>query len=300
MKGHFMLKESDYQELEKKIGYTFQNRALLKQAVTHSSFANEQKINRQKHYERLEFLGDAVLELVSSDFLFQTHPEMPEGQLTKLRASMVCEPALAYCAKDLTLDSYIQLGKGEEATGGRYRDSIVSDVMEAVIGAIYLDGGMEPARTYIHRFILSDLENKQLFLDSKTNLQEYMQQNLKIKIKRKLLHRVGIQHAAVFRRADAADGEITAEAKVKRRAVIVTKRNKEIIAGFSALKIFVRRKAAQLYISGGGAKEAYVRILGKAVCLAAIGHGDGAYIFANDSFCKPFAGKCIRQSRRYA
>ena len=174
-----MLKESDYQELEKKIGYTFQNRALLKQAVTHSSFANEQKINRQKHYERLEFLGDAVLELVSSDFLFQTHPEMPEGQLTKLRASMVCEPALAYCAKDLTLDSYIQLGKGEEATGGRYRDSIVSDVMEAVIGAIYLDGGMEPARTYIHRFILSDLENKQLFLDSKTNLQEYMQQNLK-------------------------------------------------------------------------------------------------------------------------
>ena len=174
-----MLKESDYQELEKKIGYTFQNRALLKQAVTHSSFANEQKINRQKHYERLEFLGDAVLELVSSDFLFQTHPEMPEGQLTKLRASMVCEPALAYCAKDLTLDGYIQLGKGEESTGGRYRDSIVSDVMEAVIGAIYLDGGMEPARTYIHRFILSDLENKQLFLDSKTNLQEYMQQNLK-------------------------------------------------------------------------------------------------------------------------
>lgn len=83
----------------------------MKQAVTHSSFANEQKINRQKHYERLEFLGDAVLELVSSDFLFQTHPEMPEGQLTKLRASMVCEPALAYCAKDLTLDGYIQLGK---------------------------------------------------------------------------------------------------------------------------------------------------------------------------------------------
>ena len=115
-----------------------------------------------------------------------------------------------------------------------------------------------------------------------------------------LLRRVGIQYTAVFRRADAADGEIAAEAKVKCRAVIVTKRNKEIIAGFSALGISARRKAAQLYISGGGAKAAYVRILGKAVCLAAIGHGDVAYIFANDFFCKPFAGKCIRQSRRYA
>ena len=123
---------------------------------------------------------------------------------------------------------------------------------------------------------------------------------LKIKIKRKLLRRVGIQYTAVFRRADAADGEIAAEAKVKCRAVIVTKRNKEIIAGFSALGISARRKATQLYISGGGVKAAYVRILGKAVCLAAIGHGDVAYIFANDFFCKPFAGKCIRQSRRYA
>ena len=198
MKGFFMLKESDYQELEKKIGYTFQNRALLKQAVTHSSFANEQKINRQKHYERLEFLGDAVLELISSDFLFQTHPELSEGQLTKMRASMVCEPALAYCAKDLKLDRYIQLGKGEEATGGRYRDSIISDVMEAVIGAIYLDGGMESASRYIHRFILSDLENKQLFLDSKTNLQEYIQQNLKQEFHYELIEESGPEHDKIF------------------------------------------------------------------------------------------------------
>ncbi len=229
MKGHFMLKESDYQELEKKIGYTFQNRALLKQAVTHSSFANEQKINRQKHYERLEFLGDAVLELVSSDFLFQTHPEMPEGQLTKLRASMVCEPALAYCAKDLTLDSYIQLGKGEEATGGRYRDSIVSDVMEAVIGAIYLDGGMEPARTYIHRFILSDLENKQLFLDSKTNLQEYMQQNLKKEFHYRLVEESGPEHDKVFL------VEVVMEEKVLGRGKGRTKKAAEQQAAYEAL-----------------------------------------------------------------
>lgn len=229
MKGHFMLKKSDYQELEKKIGYTFQNRALLKQAVTHSSFANEQKINRQKHYERLEFLGDAVLELVSSDFLFQTHPEMPEGQLTKLRASMVCEPALAYCAKDLTLDSYIQLGKGEEATGGRYRDSIVSDVMEAVIGAIYLDGGMEPARTYIHRFILSDLENKQLFLDSKTNLQEYMQQNLKKEFHYRLVEESGPEHDKVFL------VEVVMEEKVLGRGKGRTKKAAEQQAAYEAL-----------------------------------------------------------------
>lgn len=229
MKGHFMLKESDYQELEKKIGYTFQNRALLKQAVTHSSFANEQKINRQKHYERLEFLGDAVLELVSSDFLFQTHPEMPEGQLTKLRASMVCEPALAYCAKDLTLDSYIQLGRGEEATGGRYRDSIVSDVMEAVIGAIYLDGGMEPARTYIHRFILSDLENKQLFLDSKTNLQEYMQQNLKKEFHYRLVEESGPEHDKVFL------VEVVMEEKVLGRGKGRTKKAAEQQAAYEAL-----------------------------------------------------------------
>ena len=224
-----MLKESDYQELEKKIGYTFQNRALLKQAVTHSSFANEQKINRQKHYERLESLGDAVLELVSSDFLFQTHPEMPEGQLTKLRASMVCEPALAYCAKDLTLDSYIQLGKGEEATGGRYRDSIVSDVMEAVIGAIYLDGGMEPARTYIHRFILSDLENKQLFLDSKTNLQEYMQQNLKKEFHYRLVEESGPEHDKVFL------VEVVMEEKVLGRGKGRTKKAAEQQAAYEAL-----------------------------------------------------------------
>lgn len=229
MKGHFMLKESDYQELEKKIGYTFQNRALLKQAVTHSSFANEQKINRQKHYERLEFLGDAVLELVSSDFLFQTHPEMPEGQLTKLRASMVCEPALAYCAKDLTLDGYIQLGRGEEATGGRFRDSIVSDVMEAVIGAIYLDGGMEPARTYIHRFILSDLENKQLFLDSKTNLQEYMQQNLKKEFHYRLVEESGPEHDKVFL------VEVVMEDKVLGRGKGRTKKAAEQQAAYEAL-----------------------------------------------------------------
>ena len=166
------------EELQEKIGYRFQDISLLKQALTHSSFANEQKINKLKNYERLEFLGDAVLELVSSEFLFKENPDMPEGQLTKLRASMVCEPALAYCARDLDIGSYILLGRGEEATGGRKRDSITSDVMEAIIGAIFLDGGIESAKKHIYRFILSDLEHKILFYDSKTILQEGRQASL--------------------------------------------------------------------------------------------------------------------------
>lgn len=162
--------------LEEKIAYRFQDESLLRQALTHSSYANEMKINKYGDYERLEFLGDAVLEFVSSDFLFRQRKETAEGDLTKLRASMVCEPALAYCAREFALEQYILLGKGEEATGGRNRDSIVSDVMEALIGAIYLDGGIERASEFIRRFILSDLEHKQLFYDAKTILQELVQQ----------------------------------------------------------------------------------------------------------------------------
>ncbi len=166
---------SDSGKLEEKIGYRFKDRELLRQALTHSSFTNEQKINRQKNYERLEFLGDAVLELASSRFFFLNNEDMTEGQMTKMRSSMVCEPALAFCAKDLDLGEYIFLGKGEEATGGRERDSIVSDVMEALIGAIYLDSGFEEAEKFILQFILSDFESKQLFYDSKTILQEKVQ-----------------------------------------------------------------------------------------------------------------------------
>ncbi|MCI9074171.1 MAG: ribonuclease III [Lachnospiraceae bacterium] len=185
--------------LEEKIGYTFQRRELLEQALTHSSYANERRINKIGSYERLEFLGDAVLELVSSEFLFARHPELSEGDLTKLRASMVCEPALAFCARDIGLEEYILLGKGEEATGGRRRDSITSDVMEAVIGAIYLDGGMKPARVYIDRFILSDLEHKRLFYDSKSNLQEVVQGKLKKDLAYELLDVQGPEHCQTFR-----------------------------------------------------------------------------------------------------
>lgn len=185
-------------ELEERIGYHFNNQMLLKQAVTHSSFTNEQKINKYGHYERLEFLGDAVLELVSSDFLYHTYPQESEGKLTKMRASMVCEPALAFCARDIELGNFLLLGKGEESTGGRQRESIVSDVMEAVIGAIYLDGGIEKATEFIYRFILSDLENKKLFYDSKTTLQEIMQSGGGREYHYELVDESGPEHDKLF------------------------------------------------------------------------------------------------------
>lgn len=185
-------------ELQDKIAYAFKDERLLKQALTHSSFANEQKINKLGNYERLEFLGDAVLELVTSEFLFKENKDMPEGQLTRLRASMVCEPALAYCARDIELDKYILLGRGEESTGGRKRDSIISDVMEAVIGAIFLDGGIDEAKRFINGFVLSDLEDKILFLDSKTLLQEEIQKYSTTQLRYELVREQGPDHDKEF------------------------------------------------------------------------------------------------------
>lgn len=193
-----MISKYPLERLEEKIGYCYKKKELLQQALTHSSFANEQKINKSKDYERLEFLGDAVLELVSSEFLFHTNPDMSEGKLTRLRASMVCEPSLAFCARDLELHDYIRLGKGEEMTGGRHRDSIISDVMEAVIGSLYLDGGFQTAHDFIHRFILSDLEDKILFYDAKTVLQEMIQETPQGSLNYRLIKEEGPDHDKSF------------------------------------------------------------------------------------------------------
>lgn len=169
----------DLHELEKKIGYSFKDRELLENALRHSSYANEHKREHLKDNERLEFLGDAVLEVSSSDFLYHNYPEMREGDMTKLRASIVCEPTLAQCAAVIELGSFLRLGKGEELTGGRGRDSVVSDALEALIGAIYLDGGFASAKEFVEAFILKDVENKKLFYDSKTILQEIVQSAFK-------------------------------------------------------------------------------------------------------------------------
>lgn len=186
-------------ELEQKIGYVYKDQSLLKQAMTHTSFANEQKINKLSSYERIEFLGDAVLEMVSSEYFYFTYPNLPEGQLTKMRASSVCEQALAITARQLSVGSYMLFGKGEEMTGGRDRDSIIADAVEAIIGSIYLDGGIEPAKAFILRFVLNDLENKQLFYDAKSILQERVQSGKLGEIRYELVGEDGPDHEKTFK-----------------------------------------------------------------------------------------------------
>ena len=186
------------QELEDKIGYCFQNKKLFRQAMTHSSYANEHRLDHSFCNERLEFLGDAVLELSTSEFLYQKYQKLPEGYLTKTRASIVCEPTLALCAGEIELGEYLLLGKGEEASGGRNRNSVVSDAMEALIGAIYLDGGFANAKEFVGRFILNDIEHKQLFYDSKTILQEMVQSRNEGELSYELLKEEGPDHNKSF------------------------------------------------------------------------------------------------------
>ncbi len=186
------------QELQQQIGYQFNDEDLLLSALMHSSYTNEKHLPKYKCNERLEFLGDAVLELVSSQFLFFEDTKMPEGELTKLRASMVCEPSLAFCAREIKLGEYLLLGRGEETTGGRFRDSVTSDALEALIGAIYLDGGFANAKEFIHKFVLNDLEHKKLFFDSKTILQEIVQGQFEESILYSLVKEEGPDHNKTF------------------------------------------------------------------------------------------------------
>ena len=166
---------SDLKKFQEEIGYYFKNEQLLKQALTHSSYANEKHLKKLSDNERLEFLGDAVLEVISSEYLYANYPNLTEGQLTKLRASIVCEPTLADCTEAIHLGDYLFLGKGEDHTGGRKRKSVLSDAIEAVIGAIYLDGGFANAKEFVLKYIMTDIEHKHLFYDSKTILQEVVQ-----------------------------------------------------------------------------------------------------------------------------
>ncbi len=188
-------------QLEERIGYQFHDFELLRHAMMHSSYTNEKHLKKYQCNERLEFLGDAVLELISSEYLFLNYETKSEGEMTKTRASMVCEPALAFCAREIELGSYLLLGKGEEATGGRRRDSVTSDALEALIGAIYLDGGFASAKEFIHRFVLSDLENKLLFYDSKTILQEMVQAEHEEALSYVLVKEEGPDHDKTFETA---------------------------------------------------------------------------------------------------
>ncbi|MBE5935672.1 MAG: ribonuclease III [Lachnospiraceae bacterium] len=209
-----------YLEIENKIKYVFNDKKLLKNAMMHSSYANENNYSKIDNNERLEFLGDAVLEVSVSEYLYKNYTDVNEGELTKLRASMVCEPTLFLCAKDIDLPSCILLGKGEEATGGRERASIVSDAMEALIGAIYLDGGLDKAKEFVHNYILNDIDNKKLFYDSKTILQEIAQGEHLGAISYELVGEVGPDHNKVFQVVLRVGESIstTGEGKTKKAA----------------------------------------------------------------------------------
>ena len=217
-------------ELEKELGYQFRDINLLKQAVTHSSYSNEKNMGKLGCNERLEFLGDAVLEVISSEFLYQKFPILQEG-----------EPTLALCAREIRLDNYLLLGHGEENTGGRKRDSIVSDALEAVIGAIYLDGGLASAKEFILKHVLNDMEHKQLFYDSKTILQEIVQEHGNNPVSYQLIREDGPDHNKIF----------TVEVRVKQEVLGVgqghTKKAAEQAAAYQA--VMALRKTKVKYVS---------------------------------------------------
>ncbi len=220
-----------YSEFEAKIEYVFKNKELLIQALTHSSFSYENE--KVKNNERLEFLGDAVLELCTSDFLYKKFNDFSEGQLTKLRASIVCEDNLAKISKQLQLGKYLRLGKGEENSNGRQRNSTLSDAFEAVIGAAYLDGGFDAAKALVHRLVTVDVNASQSIYfpnDYKTQLQEMVQQENGVPVSYKILEQFGPDHNKTFVAQVSQGNNILGKGKGK------TKKEAEQQAAFEALE----------------------------------------------------------------
>ena len=188
------------EELEQKLGYQFRDRALLSEALNHSYYANEHRALGEQSNERLEFLGDSVLGFVTAEFLFELHRDLPEGDLTRQRAALVCEQSLYEVAKMLDLGKYLKLGKGEDAGGGRTRPSILADATEAVFAAVYLDGGIEAASALIHRVLL-DKEGEhaeELMQDYKTALQELVQRKSGQTLSYRMVGESGPDHNKTF------------------------------------------------------------------------------------------------------
>lgn len=187
--------------LEKRIGYEFKEIAYLRRAITHSSYANENKKERLKNNERLEFLGDSVLGLVISEYLYNNFPNLAEGQLTKVRARIVCEASLGEAARSLEMGIFMMFGRGEELTGGRERTSILSDAFEALIAALYLDGGVEVVKGFVLGHmepIITDAVHGKLFIDYKTRLQEVIQIKKGNRIKYEIFKEEGPDHSKSF------------------------------------------------------------------------------------------------------
>lgn len=192
--------------LEEKLDYRFQSPELLEQALTHSSYANERLGGALMSNERLEFLGDSILGQVTADHLYREHPDLPEGDLTRLRAAMVCEEALAEVAKDWNLGEYLRLGRGEDQNGGRQRASIQADAVEAILAALYLDGGIAQARRTIRAFILCREQRTGEGHDYKTALQEYVQRAPGRTLRYQLLKETGPDHLKEFWMEVTLDG----------------------------------------------------------------------------------------------
>ncbi len=221
---------NNYNELENLIGYQFKDKALLDNAFTHKSYTNENIVKKHQSYERLEYLGDAILEFLVSKFLFETYPEKPEGELTKLRASIVCEFTLSKLSRELKLGSYGYFSKGERNTGGPNRDSILCDMFESLLGAIYLDGGLEEADKFVRKLLLTDIEHKKLYYDSKSKLQEYAQKK-NISLCYNLLSETGPEHDKEYR------VNVQLENKIISEGIGHSKKTAEQNAAFSALKL---------------------------------------------------------------
>ncbi len=219
-------------ELEKKISYEFKNIAFLNRALSHSSYANEFKESGGSN-ERLEFLGDAVLSIIVSDCIFHDYTNLPEGDLTRIRASLVCEKALCVFAREIELGKFIKLGKGELMTGGNERPSILADAFEALIAAIYLDGGMEPAKKFVLRFVNRELAEHHggNFTDYKTKLQEIIQKNPEELLEYRLVAESGPDHDKRF------EVDVRLNSNVIGKGVGRTKKQAEQLAAKEALEL---------------------------------------------------------------
>ncbi|NCB51847.1 MAG: ribonuclease III [Clostridia bacterium] len=218
--------------LEKKLNYRFGDRALLRNALTHSSYTNENREHCSESNERLEFLGDSVLGLTVARTLFERYPEMPEGRMTRLRAQLVCEEQLYRVAVELSLGQHIRLGRGEELTGGRTRTSILADAVEAIIAAIYLDGGFEASGAFIQEHFISFLSENAIFAagDSKTRLQELIQKKSGQVISYELVGESGPDHNKLFAVQVSLNGETIGRGEGR------TKKEAEQFAAAGALK----------------------------------------------------------------
>ena len=225
------MRDAGISELEQKLQYTFRNVSLLETALTHSSWANERR-GRCQCNERLEFLGDSVLGMTVAEHLYRTFPDMPEVRMTRLRAELVCEQSLHQVALGLGLGAYIRLGKGEEHTGGHERPSILADAVEAVIAALYLDGGLAPARAFVHRRVLTDVTAhlSGSSMDYKTRLQELVQQKSGQTLAYEMVGASGADHSKVFTARVSLNGEPVGEGSGR------TKKEAEQMAARSALE----------------------------------------------------------------